>query len=80
MKGCKTIMQLNIGSLYSIRLTNGSWITARFIREDTYGGFDTPDRQFSPSHHVRKVTRYLFMNESTGREVHIKSLRKIRER
>ena len=55
------------GQTYRVRLTNGAWHNARFIREEKSNGFR------------RAVTHYTFCNLDSEREVTIKSKVRIKE-
>lgn len=72
-------MKLEQGKTYKVRLTSGAWVSAVFLSEATYGGFNTPARLFAPVSHIRKRTRYYFQNIGTGRQITLRSLRKVRE-
>lgn len=62
-------MTLQPGKAYQVRLTNGSWVVAEFLSEETYGGFAK----------IRARTRYSFRNLASGRTITLRSQRKVKE-
>lgn len=64
------------GEVYRVRLTNGTWHNARFIRDVVY---NPTFGNASYMRNMRSTTHYLFQNLDTGRDVEIKSKVRIRE-
>jgi len=60
---------LQNGKLYSIRLTDGRWVTGKFLHEKAarviFGNY-------------RQNRHFIFENLSTGRTIEIKSMQRIR--
>lgn len=72
-------MTLEQGKAYKVKLTTGKWVSAEFLKQETYGGFKTHAGPFAPERQIRKRTRYEFRNLGTGRTITLRSLAKVKE-